>query len=65
MKFLTVKFFTQIAIVRLTTHNHQDDQDLEEAEVTVCKALSSITLALFICCIQLQASLQKCIVLKR
>ena len=25
--------FIQIAIVRLTTHNHQEEQDLDEAEV--------------------------------
>ena len=34
-KYLRVilNLFIQIAIVRLTTHNHQEEQDLDEAEV--------------------------------
>lgn len=33
MWYLPVVLLIQIAIVRLTTHNHQEEQDLDETEV--------------------------------
>ena len=41
--YFIINLFIQIAIVRLTTHNHQEEQDLDEAEVIYNVGITSLS----------------------